>query len=209
MGDKKILAILGASLAAVIIWALIAKAFTNGTVFILACIGAGLIGYSIANYLFGLQKKIGDAKRAQLAEELKTLRTLQSTTTSPNGATASVEVHKTVAENAREVLALQQQLKVMSEEHEQVKSSHQTQTAQFSMLKTRYEKLLAQYQQTQVDNEALNTEYHALQDTLAQNKVRILELSEKNMELHKQIPTSTLEKIVESVEKDLPTPTNF
>ena len=174
---KRFLFVILVAVAAVLLWAIRAEAYSNGLVFSLGLVVTALSGYLIADYFFRLDRKslsnnlhISQKENQALKERIDLLQT-QLTTATPHS----------------EVEQFEQRMAILEDEKSKLDGISRAQTAEIAGLKERIDALQKSntklLEESAILTETSGTQTTALQGELAANKAKINELMDENAAL--------------------------
>ena len=177
---KNFLFIILVAVAAVLLWAIRAEAYSNGLVFLLGIMATGLAGYLIADYFFRFEKKslknnlhVSQKENQALKERVDLLQTQLNTATPPVG-----------------IEQYEQRMTLLEEEKSKIDGLSRVQTAEIAGLKVKLDILQKKHDSLQenatVSTETSQTETMALQEELTSIKLKNQALIDENTALHNQ-----------------------
>ena len=177
---KNFLFIILDAVAAVLLWAIRAEAYSNGLVFLLGIMATGLAGYLIADYFFRFEKKslknnlhVSQKENQALKERVDLLQTQLNTATPPVG-----------------IEQYEQRMTLLEEEKSKIDGLSRVQTAEIAGLKVKLDILQKKHDSLQenatVSTETSQTETMAMQEELTSIKLKNQALIDENTALHNQ-----------------------
>ena len=177
---KNFLFIILVAVAAVLLWAIRAEAYSNGLVFLLGIMATGLAGYLIADYFFRFEKKslknnlhVSQKENQALKERVDLLQTQLNTATPPVG-----------------IEQYEQRMTLLEEEKSKIDGLSRVQTAEIAGLKVKLDILQKKHDSLQenatVSTETSQTETMAMQEELTSIKLKNQALIDENTALHNQ-----------------------
>ena len=177
---KRFLFIILVAVAAVLLWAIRAEAYSNGLVFLLSLVATALSGYLIADYFLKLEKStlrnnlhMAQKENQALKERVDLLQT-QLTTATPHA----------------EVEQFEQRLALLEDEKNKLDGMSRAQTAEIANLREKLDALQKNHakllEDATVSAETAQTQKVALQNELNATKSEIGTLKAENAVLSKQ-----------------------